>query len=237
MDSCLRSKCVHHWTIGKSTHLDSLYFFSKWSNALFARRCVICICFSMVFLLQSVGEHTSSTIIMSLQKLHWISTTFSGVKKCLDQSYGEENLTQSSVSFTLTWLECSLSSLFPSHRLNTWNQPLSVSISQFRFSNLCNHPASFINWSHGRRYRWKVLANIKFMIGKSQIYFGSWSISKINHFIVALVHTGIKIGVCILIQFKLISPTLAFHICLSILNFSLFKINELKIKKLRRCLL
>gem|GEM_PF-4003661 len=59
------------------------------------------------------------------------------------------------------------------------------------------------------------------MIGKSPIYFGSWSISKTNHFMVAFVPTGIKIGVWTTLPFKFISQTLAFHLCLIILNFSL----------------
>ncbi|MEI8252197.1 MAG: hypothetical protein WCG25_00220 [bacterium] len=40
--------------------------------------------------------------MISLHKLHCISTTLSGVKKCFDPSYGELNFTHSSVSFIFT---------------------------------------------------------------------------------------------------------------------------------------
>gem|GEM_PF-1489799 len=131
-----------------------------------ARRCVICICFSIVFLSAQEGEHTSNTIIISDHKLHWISTTLSGVNSCLDPSYGERNFTPFSVSFIFT--SCHhhslfifhLSSFFPNPREKTWNPPLSVRISLSRFSNVCNPQASFISSSPGRKYKWKVFAKM-----------------------------------------------------------------------------
>gem|GEM_PF-4588687 len=68
------------------------------------------------------------------------------------------------------------------------------------------------------------------MGAKSQSISLFFSKSKKSHFIVALVPTGINTGVVNLIPLRSISQTLAFHFCLSILNFSLdiiFLINKL----------
>ena len=244
IDCSLRSKYVPHCTIGNKTPRAASYFFSKCSNALLAQRCVICICFSTTFLSALPGEHTSNTIIISDHKLHWISTTPSGVNICLDPSYGERNFTPSSVNFIFTscwWLSLidslpvkggcpssvedrgvCLSSSFPRPSENTWNPQLSVNIKPGQFSNLCSHQAFLTNSSPGRKYKWNVFARINLIIGKSPIYFVSWSISRTIPLIVALVPTGIKIGVCSVTPLRVISQTLAFPTCLSILNLSLF---------------
>jgi hypothetical protein len=65
------------------------------------------------------------------------------------------------------------------------------------------------------------LANINLIGSKSPNTSLFFSNSKNNPLIVALVQTGIKIGVCTFTPFNSISQTLAFHFCLSILNFSL----------------
>ena len=179
----------------------------------------------MVFLSELAGEHTSSTIIMSDHNSHCVSTTFSGVNMCFDPSYGEVNLTHSSVNFIPTLWLCfsALNFWFASHREKTWKPHESVSISQFfRFSKLCNPHASFTILLQGLKYKWKVFARISF-IGSicSQMYLGSCKMSKISHLIVAFVPTGIKIGVFNVIPLSVISHTLAFHFCFKILNCNL----------------
>ena len=233
-DCCLKSKYVPPWTIGNNTQRTCSYFGFRWSKALLARRCVICICFSIVFLSAHAGEQTSNTIIISDHRLHWISTTRSGVNSCLDPSYGERNFTPFSVNFIFT--SCLPSSLdkgrwggifpseesfFPNPRENTWKPPLSVRISLSRFSKECSPHAAFISSSPGRKYKWKVFAKMSWIWGRSQIYFGSLSISRIIPLIVAFVPTGIKTGVVKVIPLRVICQTLAFHFCLSILKSSL----------------
>ena len=74
---------------------------------------------------------------------------------------------------------------------------------------------------HVNRYRWKVFANIRLIGSKSHKKSLFLKSSKKIHLILALVHTGINMGVVSLTPFNSISPTLAFHFCFSILKLSL----------------
>lgn len=150
------------------------------------------------------GEQTSNIIMMSDQNLRCISTTLVGEKKWVLPSYGDANITPSSLSLA-SGLHCLLS-----HRLNTWNPQLSVKMRRSRDSNVCSHPAWAIRSAQGWSERWNVFARISWM--GSCVHKNSWlSINSGTPFTVAFVHTGINTGVVSVTPLRVIVPTLAFQ--------------------------
>ncbi len=137
------------------------------------------------------GVHSSNAIMMSAPIVRWMSTTFSGVKKCFEPSMCERNIAPSSVSLRLSASE------------NTWNPPLSVRIGRSQPLNLCSPPACSKMLSPGRRYRWYVLPSIIWACMSS---FTSRMCTPLTD---ATVPTGMNIGVSIVPWSVVIMPARA----------------------------
>lgn len=142
-----------------------------------------------------------------------MSTVPVGEKKWTEPSRGEVNWTPSS-----RILASGLPVLL-SPRLKTWNPPLSVKISPSRCWKRWSPQSLSIMSSPGWRCRWNVLLSMS-LIGV--LVPNRWvdKNSSGNALIVAWVPTGMKHGVCIVTPLRVNSPTLAFPLVFTMLNFS-----------------
>ena len=145
------------------------------------------------------GAHSSKAIMMSLPSLVCISIDFSGDMNSFEPSICERNSTPSSLIF-----------LMPP-KLKTWKPPLSVKIGLSQFINLWSPPAFWTMSSPGLKCKWYVFER---MIWAPK----SLSSSGVMVLTVALVPTGMKIGVSTTPCFSFIRPALALVLLSVLIN-------------------